>query len=398
MNTISYLKYTILSISIGLISCKHDHPHGEADHMHDEYTEDDYHDYLGVTLTPAQAKTIGLEFGSFSKAKVNDFVKATGTLGIPSNGLISVSPKESGIIRSSIKLVDGDFIKKGTLIAFVENSDLLMKQQEYLQTGSELKFLGLELERQQKLVHANAGKLKDLQKLQTDYDVKQARLSSLKKYFDYVGVPSSKIGTDDLKSSVPIYATATGYITSINFHNGMHVEKSAVLLDILDNSHLHLELDVFEKDVAYVKPGQKISYMVPALGDEIYSGEVSVIGKEFNVENKTLRVHGHLDEEKPQFIKDLFVNAKIWMNDVMVNVLPEQSIILDGQQSYIYAANPDTSQNITFSKLMVKTGSSENGYTAVELIDPIPDSMALVIEGAYYIYAKSKAGELEHDH
>jgi cobalt-zinc-cadmium efflux system membrane fusion protein len=82
----------------------------------------------------------------------------------------------------------------------------------------------------------------------------------------------------------------------------------------------------------------------------------------------------------------------------MVNVLPEQSIILDGQQSYIYAANPDTSQNITFSKLMVKTGASENGYTAVELIDPIPDSMALVIEGAYYIYAKSKAGELEHDH
>ena len=170
-------------------------------------------------------------------------------------------------------------------------------------------------------------------------------------------------------------------------------------MDIISSEHLHLELDVFEKDIANIKIGQKMSYTVPALGTTIYYGSVDVIGKQFNSSSKTVRVHGHLDGVKPQFLKDLFINAKIFLTDSETTALPEDAIIKDGESSYIYVARSQKdAKAIEFEKINIIPGSTENGYTAVKLIDDIPEGMQIVTKGAYYVYAQSKAGELEHEH
>ena len=198
---------------------------------------------------------------------------------------------------------------------------------------------------------------------------------------------------------IPIYAPMTGYITSIKMHNGMFVTPEMELMEIVNENHLHLELDVFEQDIANIEDGQRISYTIPALGSTIYEGEVNVIGKEFNTENKTVRVHGHLAEKRPKFIKDLFLEAKIWLNDQTVDALPEKSIIVDGESSYVYVANNQNMENeLKFEALRVIAGTTDDGFTSVKLIDPIPEGMKIVTEGAYYVYAQSKAGELAHEH
>ena len=190
-----------------------------------------------------------------------------------------------------------------------------------------------------------------------------------------------------------------GYITSINMHNGMYVTPQQELMEIVDEKHLHLELDIFEKDISSILKGQKISYTVPAMGNQVYDGEVHIIGKEFNTENKTVRIHGHLEKERPKFIKDLFVEAKIWLNDQTVQALPEKAIIKDGASSYIYVANDQTDEDeIKFEAIRVVQGTTDNGFTSVKLIDVIPDKMKIVTEGAYYVFAQSKAGELSHEH
>ena len=44
------------------------------------------------------------------------------------------------------------------------------------------------------------------------------------------------------------------------------------------------------------------------------------------------------------------------------------------------------------------TDATDSGFTAVKLIDSIPDGMQIVTKGAYYVYAQAKAGELKHEH
>ena len=390
-----------------LFSCGHDHDdHDDHDHGTEQHSDDDGHNHGEaeheegeIHLTKAQIKTMNIQFGDFSSAKIDDFVSATGTLGLPPNALTSVSAKASGFIKNSNKYVEGSYVKKGVIMAYLENPEFIQHQHEYLEIMAELVYDRQELTRQKKLVASNAGVEKNVQKLQSAVNRKTATLKGIEKQLAYLGIKVNDLTTDNIVQHIPIYAPMAGYITSIKMHNGMYVTPEMELMEVVNSNHLHLELDVFEKDIANVKVGQRISYSVPALGISVYDGEVHIMGKEFNTENKTVRIHGHLEKKRPKFIKDLFVEAKIWLTNQTVQALPEKAIIKDGDFSYIYVANDQISEDeIEFEAIKVIEGMTDNGFTSVKLIDEIPATMKVVANGAYYVYAQSKVGELAHEH
>jgi len=406
MKYISYITLsTILIFALSIVSCKHEHKegdghdHGKATHSDEDGHGHDEHEEGVLKLTNDQIKTIGLEFGSTSELKVNDFINATGTLGIPPNGLTEISPKASGLLVSNNKFVEGEYIKKGATVGYIENPEFINAQEEYLKTKSEMVFTNSELSRQKTLVAADAGVEREVQKLQSQYQAQTIRLKGLQKQLNYIGINTDNLTIDNITDRVAIYSNSSGYISKIDLHNGMYVEPNKSLLEIISSEHLHLELDVFEKDINKIDRGQKISYSVPALGNDIYKGEVHVLAKEFNQSNKTVRIHGHLLGQKPKFIKDLYVNAKIWLNNSVSTALPEGAVIRDEGSTYIYVGNPDAEENeVEFTKVMVVPGAKDNGFISVSLIDAIPQDMSIVTKGAYYVYAQSKAGELTHEH
>jgi cobalt-zinc-cadmium efflux system membrane fusion protein len=410
----SKLKYSIvvsmITILSVLISCGESHSEGDG-HDHGKeaevHTEDDGHDQgghdeheeEGLHLTKEQIKTIGLEFGEFSSIKVNDFVKATGTLGLPPNAYASVSAKSEGIINGTKKFVEGNYIKKGELIAYIENPSFIIKQQEYLESNAQLKLKKLDLARQESLLEAKAGVSKTLQNAQAEVAILEAKTIGLSKQLNYLGISTASLTPNSIRQQIAIVAPMSGFISSINLHNGMYAQPSISLMEIISSDHLHLELDVFEKDIAQIKIGQKISYTIPALGVSIYKGEISVIGKEFDPKTKTVRVHGHLDGEKPMFLKDLFINSKIWLNEDASIAVPDKAIIRDGENTFVYVAkNNKQAKEIEFKTIRVIPGATDNGFTSIKLLEEIPKGMKIVTKGAYYVYAQSKAGELEHEH
>jgi len=388
-------------------SCGHSHAEDDG-HNHgsekEQHSEDDGHGHGEeheegeIHLTKEQIETMNIQFGDFSNVKINDFVSTTGTLDLPPNAYSSLSAKADGFVKSTKKYVEGSYIKKGAIIGYLENPEFIQRQQNYLEVQAELTFLQQELNRQTKLVNANAGVEKKQQQLLSEVNAKTATLKGLAKQLSYLGIATTNLTPDNITERITIVSPMSGYITSVKMHNGMYVTPQLELMEIVNENHLHLELDVFEKDIFKVKEGQKISYSVPAMGNEVYEGDVHIIGKEFNTKNKTVRIHGHLEKERPKFIKDLFVEAKIWLNDQTVQALPEKAIIKDGDFSYIYVANDKGDDEIKFEQLKVMPSNTDNGFTAVKLIDPMPDGMKIVTEGAYYVFAQSKAGELSHEH
>jgi len=405
---------SIIALTTMFLSCGHNHKEGDGHHYgdghdhssHAESESDGYddhghgaHEERGLYLSQEQAKTVGLKFGDFSSIKVNDYVKATGVLGLPANAHSSIYAKASGIIRGTKKFVEGGYVKKGEVIAYLENPDFMTTQQEYLEIQAELALQRLEVDRQKTLVDGNAGIEGNLQRAEAKAKILSTKASGISKQLEYLGIASADLSPNNIRDRIAITSPAGGYISTIDFHNGMYAERSTSLMDIISSQHLHLELDVFENDIAKVKQGLKISYSVPALGNKMFEGAVNVIGKEFDGQAKTVRVHGHLEGDKPQFIKDLFVNAKIWLTDNTVDALPEKAVITDGSTSFIFVASDDANaEKIEFEKLSIIPGSTSDGYTAVKLVDPIPTGMKIVTEGAYYIYAQSKVGELAHEH
>lgn len=410
MKHLQYILIILITFSFGCTSNHSDHNHDgsdQLDHSHNSIENqsmvqdssqvlDDHQNGL-ISLSSEQVDAIGLTFGSMSDVKVDNFITANGLIGLPPNAYTGVNSKIEGIVRNSKKFVEGSYIQQGEFVATIENPMLIEKQQEYLEINSRVTFMELEAQRQQDLRDSGAAVEKTFQKAISDLEIAKSKKAGLKKYLEYVGIDIDQISNDNLMEKVSIFAPASGFLTSVNLYNGMYVNLQHELLQIMKKDHLHLELDVFEKDIAFIEKGQRITYVIPALGAKRYEGKIEVIGKEFDQKNKTIRVHGHLEGDIPKFVKDLYVNAKIWTSDNSVDALPEDAVISDGDESFIFAGKK-VDEEFQFKKILVKSGASDNGYMAVTLFDEIPEGYEIVIEGAYYVYAQSKTDELDHDH
>ena len=80
-----------------------------------------------------------------------------------------------------------------------------------------------------------------------------------------------------------------------------------------------------------------------------------------------------------------------------MQALPEEAILKDGTSSYLFVGK-ENEEEVEFQKIGVIPGSTDQGFTSVQLINPVPEGMKIVTKGAYYVYAQSMAGELEHEH
>ena len=356
-------------------------------------------------LSAAQAETVGLKLGKPSQIKVNGFVSCTGVLGLPPNAQTSVHSPSAGFIRKARKLVEGDFISKGTLIAEVEHIELVDLQRQFLETSAELDYLQSELKRQESLLSAEAGIQKQVDLLRSQVLAKTALIRASKERLVYLGLDPASLSTGKISTSISLRAPASGYITSVALHDGMYVEPNVTLLEIIDLEHIHVELKVFESDLDQVKVGQRISYTVPSMNGRQYEAEVHVIGKAFDAASKTVMVHAHPVGAHPAFIRDLYVEAKIWLSDSSSMAVPVDAIISEGQEHFVFVpldmglgAKTDGGAAAAFSfrKVALKPGAEDGAFQAVSFMEPWPETQQLVTEGAYYIWAQSQKDEGEH--
>ncbi len=407
----SYILYSFLIATVMVLySCvhahhedkngKHDHEGESKEHEHAQDAMDAHEEHSDeVQLTRQQMEATGIQFGEIGDLKINDFVKANGMLGIPPDGQAAIAAKATGILSGIRKYVEGDYIKKGAFIGNIENPDFIDLQKDYLEIKAKIKYTQQELERQRLLLSENAGIEKNVQRLEAEYAAQLIQQKAAAQHLAYLGLNTEQLNSSTISSKIPLHCSSSGYVKMNAMRNGAYVDAQTVLMEVIDKSHLHLELDVFEKDISKIKIGQKISYTVPAMGTKNYNGEVSVIAKELDPQTKTIRVHGHLDGDKPDFYNNLFINAKIWLNDGVASALPSDAIVMDEGAYFLYAGvNDPNADKTNFNRVMLIPGAESNGYTAIKLIDTIPHDMQVVTHGAFYIYAKAKEGALSHDH
>jgi len=99
-----------------------------------------------VELTKQQAQTIGLEMKSLEERNLGNNIKVTGTLELFPQDKANISPFVGGNV-SSIKVVPGDNVNKGQVLAYIEHPDIIAMQQDFQEKNDELDFLKQDLER-----------------------------------------------------------------------------------------------------------------------------------------------------------------------------------------------------------------------------------------------------------
>ncbi|MDW3651831.1 MAG: efflux RND transporter periplasmic adaptor subunit [Bacteroidia bacterium] len=406
MQRISYYIFLIAAvISILLFSsCDSKTASTEATLTEDEHEEEAGPEGIAI-FTSQQIEATGLKTGSFQEMKLAGYVKANGMLDLPPSNQAAINPPHKGFVEKT-RFLEGDYIKKGTVLAELSHPDYLQLQQEYLEVKSRLTFLALELERQRTLAAAHVSAKKKLQETEAEFNAMTAKQTGLKERLNYIGISTQNLETGTIQRRIAIRAPFSGYITKVNIRLGALVEPENTMYEMVDNRHMHLELKVFEKDLFRIKKGQRITFRLPTQGNKTYEGDVHLIGKEFDQDNRTVNIHGHLTEEHSEFIGGLYAEAQIWLDALTVPALPESAIVSEEGQSYIFVELPEDvsleesedHNESQFRKVLVRTGVTENGFTEVYSIESLPPDVKVVLSGAYYLMAEMNKGEAEEDH
>ena len=210
--------------------------------------------------------------------------------------------------------------------------------------------------------------------------------------------------------------------------SGSAVSPNMPLFSLVDNSEMHIDLLVYEKDLYKVQKGQKLRFVLTNQSHTEINGTIFNIGKSFENETKSVAVHAHIDNHDVDLIPGMYINALIDVGSQKVQTLPSSAIVDDLGRYYVFvletheekasAHNHDHStshgdhhhaeekpastepDHYDFRRVEVKTGAEQLGSVEVQVMGTLKPNDKIVVEGSFYLQShlqKSEGGG-GHDH
>ncbi|MDZ7898784.1 MAG: efflux RND transporter periplasmic adaptor subunit [Arcicella sp.] len=344
-----------------------------------------------VTLTSEQAKNANIIVGNFDQTLLSEDIKANGMVDVPPMNMASVSVPINGFVKSTTVL-SGSFVKKGAVLAVLNSMEYVQMQQDYLQNLSRLKFSEQELERQTVLSQEDVGAKKKLQQAEADVSFVKASMKGLEVKLQMVGCQVDNLKKGQISSTINVHSPIDGFVKTTNLAIGKNVLPSDVLFEITGNAHKHLELKVFEKDINKIRIGQKIIIENPKFEGSEMMATVFLVGKNVDMETKSINIHAHLNSEKAEerLTVGQYVNTRILTGNRTACTLPETAIVRRGEGGFIFVQTKEK----VFQQISVKLGLFEKGDIEVFIDKPI-DNQKIVKSGASILQAVLSGGEEE---
>ena len=365
-----------------------DHQEAEEEHHHEEENT--------TTLTQTQIKTVDIRLGHIEQKALTATLKANGVLSVPADHQAKVSTIYTGIIQS-VKVEIGAYVHKGQVIATISNPDFLQQQQRLLTVNSQIELAQQELDRQQILYEGNAGTGKNLQAATTQLRTLRTEKAALEEQIRLMGLNPKTLTNEGMQSTLSVVAPISGNISAVYTNNGAYVDASTPIVEIIDNSSLHLHLQVYERDLPYIKVGQQVHFNPTNNTSGEYDAQVYNIAASFENESKSIIVHCHVEGDKQGLISGMNVTGVISLDKETAPAVPNDAIVEDSGKSYIFVVTHTDDKETTFEKIEVAKGASESGYTAIAPVKPIAPEQTIATKGAFFINATLvNSGEHEH--
>lgn len=355
-----------------------DHQEAEEEHHHEEENT--------TTLTQTQIKTVDIRLGHIEQKALTATLKANGVLSVPADHQAKVSTIYTGIIQS-VKVEIGAYVHKGQVIATISNPDFLQQQQRLLTVNSQIELAQQELDRQQILYEGNAGTGKNLQAATTQLRTLRTEKAALEEQIRLMGLNPKTLTNEGMQSTLSVVAPISGNISAVYTNNGAYVDASTPIVEIIDNSSLHLHLQVYERDLPYIKVGQQVHFNPTNNTSGEYDAQVYNIAASFENESKSIIVHCHVEGDKQGLISGMNVTGVISLDKETAPAVPNDAIVEDSGKSYIFVVTHTDDKETTFEKIEVAKGASESGYTAIAPVKPIAPEQTIATKGAFFINA-----------
>ena len=373
-----------------------------------EETKEEEKETTEVALSESQYKTVGIETGIVEDRNLNKVIKANGYTTVPPQNSAEVSTLIGGTVKD-IYVLEGTFVNKGKVLATIQNLEVIGMQEDYQSAAANVEYLQLEYNRQKTLSDENVNPRKTFQEVKAKLAAERARAQAAKNKLDALHV-----NTKGTTSVVPIVSPISGFVGKINIAKGAFANTGVSLFEVTDNSQMHLDLNVYEKDLGSISIGQVIDFVLTNQSNKSIKGKIFGINKSFSNESKTVAVHAKIDPADAKgLIPGMYVSANINITNTTVPALPKDAVVRNADKYFVFVQEENHPEEkhehkegekeethekeIHFKAIEVVPGTTDLGFTEVKFVDKIDSQAKIVTKGAFYLLSAMKGGG-EHEH
>jgi len=322
-----------------------------------------------VTISPERIQMLGVRTEPVARRSMAHTVRAVGTVAADERRIGVVNPKFEGWIEKLLVNTTGQTVRRGDALLEVYSPDLVLAQREYLVARA----AAAGMAQADPMARDNAKAIADaaLSRLK-NWDISADQLARLQR-------------SGSASHTLTLRAPLGGIVMDKQALEGLHFAAGDMLYRIVDLSTVWLLAEVYEQDLAQIRPGNAATITVQAYPGHAFEGRVAFIYPTVNAQTRTAKVRIEVPNPELLLKTDMYATVEVAApaDSVAVLAVPDTAVLDTGTRQTVLIDRGEG----RFEPRSVKLGARAGGYAAV--LDGVREGEKVVTGANFLIDAES---------
>ncbi len=344
-----------LAITLGLAGCDASKPDAAS-----AGTRDPNHPDL---FSIPQDQMSHVQIVTIQPATLTRTLRLTGAVAYNNFRTTPVITQVSGPV-SRIVVVPGEKVKKGQPLLYVASPDYSQLRTNYLKAKDAYSLAQKTNARSQDLYQHHAIAAKDLEQAESAEVQAGGDLASAESALRVMGITDLDALIKGPNSyEIPVRAPIGGEVVEQLVSVGQLLQPgNSQCFTISDTSTMWVLVNIYQKDLPYVHPGDPVIIQTDAYPDS-FKGRIAYVAAALDSTTRTLPARIETPNPGEKLKKDMYVTTSVQAGSIPNAIaVPDSAVLRDSEnEPFVYA---ETSSN-QFGRRSVTLGEGQNGQTQI---------------------------------
>ena len=208
----------------------------------------------------------------------------------------------------------GDKLRRGQIIAEIESAEVGEARAGLIAARARHTAAETNLRRETDLADRRISSSRERELAQAQWVIDKAGVRAAAERLRAIGLSNADIDAidrQDLGGRVPMRSPIDGVVIERTVTLGQAIERATDAFKIADLSHLWVNLDLYEKDLARVRVGQEVEVRAEAFPGEIFRGRVAYVVPVIDEATRTAKVRLEFENREGHLSLGQLVTARI---------------------------------------------------------------------------------------
>lgn len=311
-------------------------------------------------------------------------LKVSGSIELDEMRLSRVGSTVSGRVVE-IRVLRGNHVKKGDVLAMVHSTALADAQLTYLKAHAAYQLAHKSVSRARALFREDVISAAELQRRESELLSSEAEWRAGRDRMQILGMSDADVGqlerSRQINSVTAIRAPIDGTVIERKVSQGQVLEPADLAYVIADLSHVWVVGEVPERYAAQMKQGKDVEVSIPALGNEAFRTKLIYVSETVNPQTRTLMVRTDLDNPQGRLKPEMLATLRIDSLPQNKVVVPESAVVRDNNQDMVFVELEAGKYRL----IPVQLGEEEESFFPVE--KGLVQGQRIVIDGVFHLNA-----------